>query len=192
MTACPCPLSWETLVDYWAGDLPPAEADRLDEHLFGCDTCAQVSTRVASVTEALRDLLPPALSRARLNALRATGLRLRENAFSPGERRVVVFGDDTDLLVHRLAGLDLNGADHVSLQVVVESTGERLVVVDAVPFEREEGAVLIACQRHFASLPADTRFELAIHPLGSQGAPARAVYTILHQYPPAKVGGPPP
>jgi len=185
MNICQGPLAWGTLVDYWAGDLPPAEADRVEEHLFGCAGCAEVAARVASVTETLRAVLPPAVSRARLDALRASGIRLRENVFSPGERRAVLFEHDADLLIHRLGGLDLTGADHVSLRIVVESTGEQLAELDAVPFERGEGAVLIACQRHFASLPADTRFELAIHASGIPSAVTRAEYTVIHQFPPA-------
>lgn len=179
MIPCPNPIPSATLVDYWAGDLTAAETDRVDEHLFGCGACTEAAARVASVTETVRDLLPPAVSRARLNRLRATGLRLREGVFLPGERRQVVFDQETDLLIHRLAGLNLAGADHVSLQIVVESTGERLVDLDAVPFERDEGAVLIACQRHFASLPPDTRFEVAVH--AATGV-TRAAYSILHQF----------
>ena len=53
--------------------------------------------------------------------------------------------------------------------------------MDPVPFERAEGAVLIACQRHFATLPPDTRFELSIH--GPDRSVTTAAYTILHQYP---------
>jgi hypothetical protein len=180
---CAGAIPWATLVDYWAGDLPPDQVDRVDEHLFGCAACAAEAARVAAVTETLRDLLPPAVSRARLEALRAAGVRLRENVFSPGERRKVTFEEGADLLIHRLAGLDLTGADHVSLQVVVESTDERLVSADTVPFERGEGAVLIACQRHFSTLPPDTRFELTVHPSDHRAAAWTAAYTILHEFP---------
>ena len=181
MSACPNPIPWATLVDYWAGDLPPAKTNGVDEHLFACASCTSEAARVASVTETIRDMLPPAVSRARLEGLRAAGTRVRENVFAPGERRQVVFEADVDLMIHRLAGLSLAGAERVSLQIVSESTGERMAATDRVPFERDEGAVLIACQRHFASLPADTRFEVAVH------APDRSVtavaYTILHEYP---------
>jgi len=179
MSACAHPIPWAILVDYWAGALTVPETDQVDEHLFGCGACTAASARVASVTETARQILPPALSRARLDSLRAGGLRVRENAFSPGERRTVGFDGGVDLLIHRLAGLDLAGADHVSLQVLVESTGERLFALDHVPFERDEGAVLIACQRHFASLPPDTRFEVTVH----AATVTNVAYTILHQFP---------
>jgi len=183
MNACAHPLPWAVLVDYWAGELTAAETEQVDEHLFGCAACTAASARVAAVTEAVRKLLPPVVSRGRLDSLRAGGLRVRENDFSPGERRAVTFDAGLDLLVHRLGGIDLSGADHVSLQVVVESTGERLLALDRVPFERGEGAVLIACQRHFSSLPADTRFEVAVHSAAPDSAVTNVAYTILHQFP---------
>jgi hypothetical protein len=180
MSPCAHAIPWEVLVDYWAGQLPAGEVEGVEEHLFGCAACTAQSARVASVTEALRILLPPAVSRARVDGLRTSGRRIRESVFLPDDRREVVFGADADLMIHRLSGLDLGSADRVGLQIVAESTGERFVTLDSVPFERDEGAVLIACQRHFASLPHDTRFEVSVH------APGRPVattsYTILHQY----------
>ena len=42
---CATPLSFETLVAYWAGDLPQPETDAVDAHIIGCATCA---TRVGA------------------------------------------------------------------------------------------------------------------------------------------------
>ena len=50
--------------------------DKVDEHLFGCAACTATSARVAAVTEAVREALPPVVSRARVDKLRASGLRL--------------------------------------------------------------------------------------------------------------------
>jgi anti-sigma factor RsiW len=178
--ACPNPIPWDILVDYWAGDLARVEGERIEEHLFGCGACTAEAARVAAVTEALREMIPPVLSRERLERLRATGVRMRENEFVPGERREVAFAADADLMIHRLGGLDLSGADRVTCRIVAESTGAPMAALGEVPFERDEGAVLIACQRHFAAFPHDTRFELSIH---RPGQPVEnAAYTVLHLY----------
>ena len=43
-----------------------------------------------------------------------------------------------------------------------------------------EGAVLVACQHHYAALPHDTVMTVSVH---APGAPPRtATYTILHRY----------
>jgi hypothetical protein len=57
---CSRPLSWETLVAYWAHDLPAEEEEAAELHLLGCATCTAESRRVAAVTEGLR-AAPPAL-----------------------------------------------------------------------------------------------------------------------------------
>ncbi len=177
---CPAPLSWETLVDCWAGDLDEAAEASVEDHLFGCAACTTAAARVAAVTEALRSALPPVVARARVEQLRALGVRVRENAFVPGRRQEVVFARDADLLIHRLAGLDLTRADRVDFRITAEPTGELIAAADGVPFDPAEGALLVACQRHYAALPADTVMSVGIHSPGMP--PATATYTILHRF----------
>jgi len=177
---CPHPIAWDTLVDYWAADLDEAATADVEDHLFGCPDCTAAAARVAALTEALRAALPPVISRARIEQLRARGARIRENTFSPGQRREVLFARDADLLIHRLAGLDLRQADRVDFRITAESTGELIAAVDGVPFDPAEGAVFVACQRHYGTLPADTVMSLAVHRPGA--SPATATYTILHRF----------
>jgi len=51
---CPAPMSWETLVAYWAGDLPPEEEEPTELHLMECAVCTAELQRVTAVTEAIR------------------------------------------------------------------------------------------------------------------------------------------
>ena len=44
----------ERLSDYLDGDLPAAEAARLEEHLRGCDGCARFGGEFRGVVDALR------------------------------------------------------------------------------------------------------------------------------------------
>jgi len=177
---CPNPIPWATLVDYWAGDLAEAETAALDEHLFACAECTATSARVAAVTEAVRGVLPPVVSRQQVEQLRGRGARIDENDFLPGERREVRFASDVDLLIHRLGGLDLTGAARVAFRITSESTGVLIADIDAVPFDPAEGAVLVACQQHYAALPHDTVMTVSIQAPGAH--PRTATYTILHKY----------
>lgn len=178
---CANPIAWATLVDYWAGDLDGVATAAVEEHLFGCADCTAVAARVAAVTETLRTAIPPVISRAQVERLRRRGAQVRENDFAPGERREVPFPTDADLLIHRLTGLDLTSAERVDFRITQESTGALITVFDDAPFDRSAGAVLVACQRHYAAMPHDTVMSVSIH---APGAPPRtATYTILHRFP---------
>jgi anti-sigma factor RsiW len=178
--ACASPVAWDTLADYWAGDLPPPAEEAVDEHLMGCAACSAVSARVAAIAETLRTEIPPVITGDELAALRARGLRIVENPMAPGARKPVVFPAGVDLLIHRLGGLDLTRATRVAFILRVEGTGRVLVDIDDAPFDRAAGAVLVACQKHFAALPPDTVAEVRAR--DAAGAEVAATYTILHRF----------
>jgi anti-sigma factor RsiW len=182
---CANPIAWATLVDYWAGDLDDAATAAVDEHLFGCAACTTASARVAAVALAVRDTIPMVVLQDQVERLRARGTRIRENTFAPGDRREVQFAADADLLIHRLGGLDLTGAERVDLRITAESTGALISEIDGVPFDPAEGTVLVACQRHFAVFPADTVMSVSIR--GTGVGPRTATYTILHTFAAAPV-----
>jgi hypothetical protein len=185
--SAPCnEIAPEDLVAYWAGDLAPAEVDRLDEHLMGCATCSAASARVSAVTEALRAMIPPFVNHATLDALRRLGHRIRENPLQPDDRRTVVFGADTDLLIHKLTGLDLTTATTVGIVITVEETGDVLLAEPSVPFDRGSGEVLIACQPHFAALPPNIVAEVRAR--DATGAERLVRYPIPHVFEPRARG----
>lgn len=175
---CWSPIPWEELVLYWAGDLSPARAESMEEHLFGCGACTAQSSRVAAVVEGLRGLIPPVVTRVALARLSERGLRIEENAFVPG-RQSVVFPRQVDLLVHRLTGFDLGDAHRVHVAVRIESTGALIVEDLNAPFDPQDG-ILIACQHHFAELPHDIVFEVSA--FDGAGAERRARYSVPHLF----------
>lgn len=180
--ACATPLAWEELVAYWASDLEPAQLDRIDEHLMGCGVCSAESARVSAITETVRrKLIRPFVDHAHLAALRARGVRVTENPILPGERTPVVFAmRTTDILMHRLGGLDLSGAKRVSVQISIEETGHVALLEPEVPFDRDSGEVLIACQHHFAAFPPNIVAEVRVH--DASGAEQIARYRIPHLF----------
>jgi len=177
---CAAPIGWEALVAYWSNDLDAGEIDRIDEHLMGCDPCSAESARVAAVAGAVRAVLPPFVDHARLEGLRARGLRIRENPIQPDERRVVTFSADIDLLIHKLRGLDLTEATNVGIAMTVEETGELMLAEPSVPFDRDSGEVLIACQVHFAAYPPNVVAE--VRTTDATGATRTTRYPIPHIY----------
>jgi hypothetical protein len=172
----------EEIVSYWASDLPAADTDRLDEHFMNCSACAEASARIAVLAEGMRTIIPPVVDHAALEALRARGYRIRENPLTPGERKPAVFEAETDLLIHKLAGLDLTEATNVGLRLTVEETGDVLLDDPSVPFDRDSGELLLACQRHFASLPPNIVVYVRVR--GASGSESATHYPIPHIFEP--------
>jgi anti-sigma factor RsiW len=178
--SCSNPLAFEDLVAYWAGDLPPIETDRLDEHLMSCAACSAESARVVALVNAIREMIPPVIRTDELNVLRARGLHIQENPMTPGQRRAVVFGAELDLLVHRLKGLDPARVQAAHVRIIDEQTGELLAEFPSAPFDRTTGDVLVACQRHFAAFPPNIVIEVRARHLA--GAEQTASYAIPHRF----------
>ena len=47
MSACPRPVSDETLLEWWTGELAAPERQRLDRHLLGCAACSARAAQLA-------------------------------------------------------------------------------------------------------------------------------------------------
>jgi hypothetical protein len=180
---CQSPLSWSDLVAYWAHDesaLPDAALLALEEHLMGCAQCSAESERIAQLTEAFRTILPPVLRAEQVSELRSQGLAILDNPMAPGDSREVPFPRETDIVLHRLGGLALSRATRVSFSLSVLGSDQVLVDLPAVPFDRESGEVLVACQKHFADMPPDNVADVRVQL--DDGSEQRARYTILHRY----------
>jgi anti-sigma factor RsiW len=177
---CTTPLSFETLVAYWAGDLPQPASDAVDAHVIGCERCATASEGIAVITEGIRASISPFITAGELAALRARGLRIDENPVRPGLRAPALFRGDVDLLIHRLGELDLSRAERVQVRVLSEKTGEVMMESPAVPFEAGTGEVLIACQRHFADWPHDVVFQVSVIEAGV--VRTSATYIVPHLF----------
>ena len=175
--SCASPLSWETLVDWWAGDLDEAAGSSVEEHLRGCEVCAGVAGRVAATAEALRTMVPPVVAPERLAALFRKGLRILENPIAPGQTSDFHFPRNADLAVHVLGGLVRRPGLRVEVTLRSLATGVVLGHVEDAPFDAQRGAVYLACQRDYAQLDHDLVAEVRV----GKDQPA-AQYTILHHF----------
>jgi hypothetical protein len=179
MSTCP---SYERLVALWAGELDGAETATIGEHVFACDSCAAAMESVAKIVGALREKIPFVISHAHRDRLAAAGMRIHvtdvEPALGPTERKRAQFTPEVDLLVLALRG-DVAKADRVDVEMA-SPTGEPRYVLENVPFDRNTGEVLIACQRHFEGMfPAgDPVFSVRVVEAGKR----RVVgdYVVIH------------
>ena len=179
MSACP---TYPALVALWAGELEEAEAAAVDEHLFGCDACAAATDASRGSLEPCARSSPFVISHAHRMRLEAAGTRIAvtdvEPTLDPTLRPMARFKPDVDLLVFALRG-DVSSADRVDVEIA-SPTGEPRYVLEDVPFDRQTGEVLIACQRHYEGMfPAgDPGF--SVHAVQAGKRRAVGEYVVTH------------
>jgi hypothetical protein len=120
-------LSFGELADYWTSDIAPAEAERIEAHVFECASCA----RLLAESERLRSGIA-ALARGGgfqafvtdglLNQLARDGVRVRSYTLDPGESIKCSAWAEDEVLVARLRA-DFTGATAVDVEMRFE-TGE--------------------------------------------------------------------
>lgn len=158
--ACSHGVAAENWIDFFASDLDEEAGERLEQLLFECARCAAEAERWGAVAGGAGMAIPPVITTKALRALQDQGELMNENVMHPGEHRRASFPDGGRLLIHRLRGLDLARADRVNIALSTPS-GAPLVRFEDVPFDRDTGEVIIACQRHFGeSFPTDIVFEI--------------------------------
>jgi hypothetical protein len=130
-------------------------------------------------------MIPPVVTRTRVERLRADGVRIRETRVRPGEDPEVWFTPDLDLLVHVLVA-ELGDVRRVDVEIGPDDpAAPPAATLEHVPFDAAAGAVHIACQRHYRGMgyPDDLRFRIvavdgdARRPLGE--------YVVRHRFPDA-------
>jgi Putative zinc-finger len=177
--ACASPLRPEALLDYLLGELAADAEERLEDHLFGCASCAAEAERLAGLASALRQLIPAVVSPARLEALESAGVVSEVSPMRPGEVNHVLYPPAGKALVIRLGGAEIGHAKRLDVALQTPA-GEALGRFDDVPFDAPRGEVLLACQRHFAdAFPRDIVFALEV--VSGDERRRVAEYTVLHR-----------
>lgn len=141
-------IDLETLAAYWLGELPEAAQAPLEEHFLGCAHCARrlewVAACAAGVRAAVREgAVVLAITPRFLDAMKRSGLRVREYPAQPGATVHCTIAAEDDAVVSRLAA-PLAGARRIDVLHSFD-TGERKGSwrVEDVPFAADAGEVLL-------------------------------------------------
>ena len=182
-TRCPAPIGFADVVDYWAGDLAPAEEDRIEEHVFSCADCARELAAAEALARDIRSVaregrLISVVTDSILNRLAADGVRIRTFTLE-GEDVVpcAVWADD-DLIVARIRA-NLAEVDSVTI-VTRQASGKeigRLSDVHVRPGQREILNAFSAA--HLRKLP-QTLVHITVTAGADSGEATLARYTLEH------------
>lgn len=170
--ACPAPIAFATLVEYWLGELAGEEQDRLEEHVFGCASCAARLGGLAALGEGIRaafrgGALHAVISPGALEMMHRAGLRLHEYPVAPGGSVQCTIAASDDFVVSRLAA-PLVGVERLDLLHQAEGWPE--LRLEDIPFDPAGGEVLFCPPAvQLKNMPAHTaRVRLVAHAQGKQ------------------------
>jgi hypothetical protein len=159
------------LLAWWLDELPEAQAQELEEHLFSCDEC---SARLRELLE-LRDSVRRALLDGRfatavtpefLRQLKESGLRIREYRVPLGGSVACTVAPEDDLVVSRLeaplAGvrqLDLifddGGTQHRAAHIPFDAGANEVTVIPPVALIRKWGVATLRMRLVAVNLGAE-------------------------------------
>jgi anti-sigma factor RsiW len=160
MADCVDPVPPADIVDYWAGELEPHDAERLEQHLFTCAACAAAIAEGEALTRGVRQLVRSGSFHALitdtvLNRLARDGVRIRAYSLAPGDIVPCAVWADDEVVVTRLRG-DFAGVDTVSVMATL-ATGEVLSQADGIAVPAGQHELLDAISAEWLRrLPATT------------------------------------
>lgn len=122
--SCEKPIDAAVLADYWLELLAQPEADAVEEHLMGCDTCGVRLREVIALVEGVRKLaregsLRMVVSDGFLQRAAQEGLQVREYTVPQNGSVQCTVGPEDDLLIGRLTA-QLGGAKRVDVSLCNE------------------------------------------------------------------------
>ena len=180
---CPAPIGFEEVVDYWAGDLTPADEARIEEHVFACDGCARelaaAESLAAGIAAVVREgRLNTVITDGILNRLAADGVRIRMYTLDASAIVPCAVWAGDDLVVSRLRA-DFEGVDAVTI-VTRQASGEEVSRLADVPIRAGQTEILNAFSAaHLRRLPA-TRVQVSVIAQRGAGERTLAEYTLEH------------
>ncbi|HXG15538.1 MAG TPA: zf-HC2 domain-containing protein [Calidithermus sp.] len=181
--ACRAPLGLRVLLEYWLGELPAEEQDRIEEHLLDCGACSDEARDLVAVAAGVHRLVTSGRVRVVvtgtfLGRLAADGLRVREYRVAPsGTVRCTVAPGD-DVLATRLVA-DLHGVERLDV-VGCDAEGRERGRLTDVPVRASAGeVVLLEAIDRIRAMPAGVeRVQLVAS--GPAGERVLGEYTFVH------------
>jgi len=143
--SCRSPLSWETLIAYWLGELDPAGETRAEEHYLGCARCSHRLEQLAGFAHGVGALARKSgvtmiVNDQFVRRLSEDGLRVREYRVPPNGSVNCTVAPEDDFVVGRLEA-PLAGAQRVDL-VTLDGNGNIQTRQQDVPFVAGSGGVV--------------------------------------------------
>lgn len=180
---CGNPIAHDTLVAYWLGELPSEREAALEEHLFGCVHCTGQLDGLAAFAAGVRAAVRQGgigvvVSEPFVEAMKQSGLRLREYRLEPGDSVNCTIRTEDDAVVSRIRA-PLAGVKQLDVVRLRDDSGPEMRLTD-VPFDADSGEVLlIPSAARLKAMPAFT-MRMRLVAVGEAGENGIGEYTFHH------------
>jgi hypothetical protein len=145
-----CP-TLETCAAWALDELSEPETEAFEAHFFGCARCFAHAQRLQQLTSEFRSAVPAFLTQKRHRQLAASRSSLPAVHVAPGEQATIRLGGDAPVGIWVMHA-PLANVERVDFEARAVD-GSLMFSVPDVPFDRERGEVLLACQIHYRALP---------------------------------------
>jgi hypothetical protein len=181
--SCATPLGFDSLLDYWAGDLPIPRAEAVEEHVFDCEECAARLAEIEALAAAVRRLTAAGRFRAAvapsiIDMLAARGMRIRTYRPRRGETIPCGAAPEDELLVGRIS-VDLEQVARLDVAVCDEQWAERQRLMD-VPVDRARNELVIAERVDTPEIRTANVLRLRLLAVDAAGERELGTYALAH------------
>jgi anti-sigma factor RsiW len=184
--ACPHSIELGNLVDYLLDELEPAEAERVEDHVFECSSCAKRLESIYRIADAVADAVRHGEVGGTVNdavVTRATeeGLTVREYRIAPGETVPCAAGPE-DLVAVRLSG-DFAGFGELTLDtdfLDLETDQQAPTVSRPVLADRDRGEVVLLFPGSLVRTFPRSRWTLTVRGESEEGPRTVGTFVMDH------------
>jgi hypothetical protein len=180
---CQSPLTSESLIAYWLGELAPADEARAEEHYLGCAQCGHRLEELAALASGVRDLARKSgvsmiVNDEFVRKLTEDGLRVREYRVPRNGSVSCTATPEDDFVVGRLEA-PLAGVQRVDM-LTVDAEGNTERRQPDVPFAADSGGVVFSPSIDWLrALPACT-FRVRLLAVDENGERTLGDYAFNH------------
>lgn len=145
--SCQSPLTWDTLLAYWLGELESDNAEQIEEHYLGCAQCSQRLEQLVSLADGVHALartsgVDMVINDEFVQRLRQDGLSVREYRVPlNGSVNCTVTPEDDFVVGHLEA--PLSGVQRIDM-LTIDDDGNADTRQQDIPFIADSGGVVLA------------------------------------------------
>jgi hypothetical protein len=177
-------LSFGELAEYWTSDIPTADAERIETHVFECARCARLldeaeQLRAGIGALALAGGFHAFVTDSFLNQLARDGVRVRTYALEPGDSIRCSAWSDDDVMVARLRA-DFTGVAAVDAEMRLP-TGEPWGQSTDVPVREGATEIVLALPATRVRSAPEGPMRLTLRASGSPTGAVIAEYIFNHE-----------